>query len=57
MFCFSTMDLPSNRIVLYNTKILYNRAISALLLFIFIGVTFGVFGIIIFSSCVKGTGY
>ena len=51
------MDLPSNRIVLYNTKILYNRAISALLLFIFIGVTFGVFGIIIFSSCVKGTGY
>ena len=53
------MDLLYNRIVLYNRIILYNRTISLLVLFIFTGVTFGVFNIIdnLFSSCVKGTGY
>ena len=42
---FSTMDLLYNRIVLYNKIILYNRTISSLALFIFTGVTFGVFDI------------
>ena len=37
------MDLLYNRIVLYNRIILYNRTIRSLVLFIFTGVTFGVF--------------
>ena len=49
------MDLLYNRIVLYNRIILYNITISSLVLFIFTGVTFGVFDKIYF--CVKGTGY
>ena len=49
---FSKVDLLYNRIALYNRIILYNRTTSSLVLFIFTGVTFGVF-----SSCVKGTGY
>ena len=44
---FSTMDL------LYNRIILYNRTISALVLFIFTGVTFGVFDIIYFRLALK----
>ena len=51
------MDLLYNAIVLYNGIILYNRTISSLVLFIFAGVTFRVFDIILFSSCVKDTGY
>ena len=43
---FSTMDLLYNRTVLYNRIILYNRTISSLILFMFTGVTFGVFDII-----------
>ena len=39
---FSTMDL------LYNRIVLYNRTISSLVLFIFTGVTFGVFDKIYF---------
>ena len=42
------MDLLYNRIVLYNRIILYNRTISTLVLFLFTGVTFGVFDIIFF---------
>ena len=49
------MDLLYNRIVLHNGIILYNR-ISLLVLFIFTGVTFGVFDIIYFCF-VTGTGY
>ena len=45
---FSTMDLLYNRIVLYNRIILYSRTISSLVLFIFTGVTSGVFDIICF---------
>ena len=44
---FSTMDL------LYNRIILYNRTISSLVLFIFTGVTFGVFDIIYFRLALK----
>ena len=44
----STRDLLYNRIVLYNKIILYNRTISTLVLFLFTGVTFGVFKIIFF---------
>ena len=40
------MDSLNNRIVLYNWIILYNRTISSLVLFIYIGVSFGVFYII-----------
>ena len=40
------MDLLYIRIVLYNRIILDNRRISSLVLFIFTGVTFGVFDII-----------
>ena len=50
---FPTMDLLYNRTVLYNRIILCNRTIRSLVLFIFTGVTFGVFD----SSCVEGTGY
>ena len=46
---FSTMD----RTVLYNRIILYNRTISSLVLFIFTGVTFGVFDIIYFCLALK----
>ena len=48
--CFSTMNLFYNRMILYNRIILYNRTISSLALFIFTGVTFGVFNIIYFCS-------
>ena len=44
------MNLVFNRMVLYNRLILYNRTISSLVLFIFTGVTFGVFNIIYFCS-------
>ena len=44
---FSTMDL------LYNRIVLYNRTISSLVLFIFTGVTFGVFDIICFWLALK----
>ena len=44
---FSTMDL------LYNRIILYNKTISSLVLFIFTGVTFGVFDIIYFRLALK----
>ena len=44
---FSTMDL------LYNRILLYNRTISLLVLFIFTGVTFGVFDIIYFRLGLK----
>ena len=50
---FSTIDLLCNRIVLYNRIILYNRTIRSLVIFIFIGVTFGVFGIIYFRLPLK----
>ena len=50
---FSTMDLLYNRIVLYNRIILYNRTISLLVLFTFIGVTFGIFNIIYFCLMLK----
>ena len=50
---FSTMDLLSNRIVLYNRIMLYNRTISSLVLFIFTGVIFGVFDIIYFRLALK----
>ena len=44
---FSTMNL------LYNRIILYNRTISSLVLFIFTGVTFGVFDLIYFRLALK----
>ena len=44
---FSTMDL------LYNRILLYNRTINLLVLFIFTGVTFGVFDIIYFRLGLK----
>ena len=44
---FSTMDL------LYNRIVLYNRTISSLVLFIFTGVTFGVFDKIYFCLALK----
>ena len=47
------MDLLYNAIVLYNGIILYNRTISSLVLFIFTGVTFGVFDIIYFHLVLK----
>ena len=50
---FFIMDLLYNRIVLYNRIILYNRTISSLVLFIFTGVTFGVFDIIYFRLALK----
>ena len=50
---FFAMDLLYNRIVLYNRIILYNRTISSLVLFIFTGVTFGVFDIIYFRLALK----
>ena len=50
---FSTLDLLYNRIVLYNRIILYNRTISLLVLFMFTGVTFGVFDIIYFRLTLK----
>ena len=46
------MDLLYNRLVLYN-RILYNRAISSLVLFIFTGVNFGDFYIIYFRLFLK----
>ena len=50
---FSTMYLLYNRTVLYNRIILCNRTISSLVLFIFTGVTFGVFDIIYFRLALK----
>ena len=50
---FPTMDLLYNRIVLYKRIILYNRTISSLVLFVFTGVTFGVFDIIYFRLVLK----
>ena len=47
------MDLLYKRIVLYNRTIFYNRTISSLILFIFTGVTFGVFDIICFGFALK----
>ena len=48
------MDLLYNRIVLYKRIIiLYDRTISSLVLFIFTGVTFGVFDIICFRLALK----
>ena len=47
------MDLLYNKVVLYNRIILYNRTISSLVLFIFTGVTFGVFDIIYFRLALK----
>ena len=47
------MDLLYNKIVLYNRIILYNKTISSLVLFIFTGVTFGVFDIIYFRLALK----
>ena len=47
------MDLLYNRIVLYSRTILYNRTISSLVLFIFTGVTFGVFDVIYFRLALK----
>ena len=39
--------------LLYNRIVLYNRTISSLVLFIFTGVTFGVFYIIYFCLALK----
>ena len=50
---FSTMYLLCNRTVLSNRIILCNRTISSLILFIFTGVTFGVFDIIYFRLALK----
>ena len=50
---FSTMDLLYIRTVLYNRIMLCNRTISSLVLFIFTGVTFGVFDIIYFRLALK----
>ena len=47
------MDLRYNRIVLCNRIILYNRTISSLVLFIFTGLTYGVFDIIYFYFALK----
>ena len=48
------MDLLYNRIVLYKRIIiLYDRTISSLVLFIFTGVTFGVFDITYFCFAFK----
>ena len=47
------MDLLYKRIVLYNKIILYNRTIGLFFLFIFTGVTFGVFDIIYFLLALK----
>ena len=47
------MDLLYNKIALYNKIILYNRTISSLALFIFTGVTFGVFDIIYSRPALK----
>ena len=47
------MGLLYNRITLYNRIILHNRTISSLVLFIFTGVTFGVFDIIYFRLALK----
>ena len=47
------MDLLYNRTVLYNRIILYNRTIRSLILFIFAGVTFGVFDIIYFRLALE----
>ena len=47
------MDLLYNRIVLYNRIILYNRTTSSLVLFIFTGVTFGVFEKIYFHLALR----
>ena len=50
---FSTMDLLYNRTVLYNRIILYNRTISSLVLFIFTGMTSGVFDIFYICLALK----
>ena len=50
------MDLLYNRKVLYNRIILYNEKISLLPLFIFTGVTFGLFDIIYFRLALKALG-
>ena len=42
--------------LLYNRMIPYNRTISALVLFIFRAVAFGVFGIIYFRLALKALG-
>ena len=47
------MDLLYNRIVHYNRIILYSRTISSLVLFVFTGVTFGVFDIIYFHLALR----
>ena len=47
------MDLLYNRIVFYNRIVLYSRPISSLVLFIFTGVTFGLFDIIYFRLALK----
>ena len=47
------MDLLYNRIILHNRIKLDNRTISPLVLFIFTGVTFGVFDIIYFRLALK----
>ena len=47
------MDLLYNRTVLYDRILLYNRTISPLVLFVFTGVTFGVFDIIYFRLALK----
>ena len=47
------MDLLNNRIVLYNRITLYNRTTRSLVLFMFTGVTFGVFDIIHFRLALK----
>ena len=53
LLAFSTMDLLYNRIVIYSRTILYNKTISSLVLFIFTGVTFGVFDVIYFRLALK----
>ena len=50
---FSTIDLFYNGIALYNRIMLSNRIITSLVLFIFTGVTFGVFDIIYFRLALK----
>ena len=50
---FSKMYLLYNRTVLYSRIVLCNRTISSLVLFIFTGVTFGVFDIIYFRLALK----
>ena len=50
---FIVLIVLYNTIIVYNRIILYNRTISPLVLFIFIGLAFGVFDIIYFRLVLK----